>query len=98
MSCNSTVTDKIAVVRMEEGYMRLTLEYDYPSYKTEICKFIGESEKKLDIYPEVIHRRDSSKKCFTSVEFSGDDYACSRSCGVFIDNLVNGLGIECISD
>jgi len=98
MSYNSIVTDKTAVVRMEEGYMRLILEYDYSSYKTEICKLIDESEKNLDIYPEVIHRRDSSKKCFTSIEFSGDDYACSRSCGVFIENIVNGLGIECLSD
>jgi hypothetical protein len=86
-----------AVVRMEEGYMRLTLEYDYPNFKTEICKYVGEAENKFEIYPEVIHRRDNKKKCFTSIEFSGDDYICSRSCGDFIETVVSGLGIESCS-
>jgi len=85
---------RTAIVRMEEGYMRLTLEYDNPSLKTEICKYVGEAEKDLEIYPEVLHRRDSEKKCFTSIEFSGDDYICSRACGDFIEIVVAGLGIE----
>ena len=90
---------KVAIVRMEEGYMRLTLEYDHPSLKTEICKFVGEAEKNLEIYPEVLHRRDSEKRCFTSIEFSGDDYTCNRSCGEFIETIVGGLGIEtCTQD
>ncbi|NEW60006.1 hypothetical protein GSY74_01805 [Sulfurovum sp. bin170] len=88
-----------AVVRMEEGYMRLTLEYDDPTFKTDICKYVGEAEKDLEIYPEVLHRRDNPKKWFTSIEFSGDDYICSRSCGDFIEMVVSGLGIKkCISD
>jgi hypothetical protein len=92
------VVEKMAVVRMEEGYMRLTLEYNSPTFKTEICKYIGEAEKNLDIYPEVLHRRDSTKKCFTSVEFSGEDYTCSRSCGDFIESVVAGLGIKKIEN
>ena len=86
-----------AIVRMEEGYMRLTLEYDHPSLKTSICKFVGIAEANLEIYPEVIHRRDSEKKCFTSIEFSGDDYTCNRACGDFIETVVDGLGIETCS-
>ena len=90
---------RTAIVRMEEGYMRLTLEYVDPTFKTEICKNIGEAEKSLDIYPEVLHRRDDQKKCFTSVEFSGDEYICSRTCGEFIERVVAGLGIEeCVTD
>ena len=85
---------RVAIVRMEEGYMRLTLEYDHPSFKTEICKYVGKAEKNFEIYPEVIHRRDSEKRCFTSIEFSGDDYICSRSCGDFIETVVGGIGIE----
>jgi len=89
----------IAVLRMEEGYMRLTLEYTHPKFKTEICKHIAELENSLNIYPEVLHRQDSDKKCFTSVEFSGDEYTCSRTCGEFIENIINGLKIkECIND
>ena len=91
--------DVTAIVRMEEGYMRLTLEYTDPSFKTEICKNIGNAEKSLDIYPEVLHRRDNQKKWFTSVEFSGDEYTCNRTCGEFIESIVHGLGIkECVSD
>jgi hypothetical protein len=89
MSCKRT-----AVVRMEEGYMRLTIEYDDPKYKTEICKDIAGLEQKLDIYPEVIHRRDNPKKWFCSVEFSGDEYICDRTCGEFIETLIHDLGIE----
>ena len=93
------VDDVTAIVRMEEGYMRLTLEYGHPSFKTEICKYIGQAESDFEIYPEVIHRRDNEKKCFTSVEFSGDDYMCTRSCGDFIESVVAGLGIkECVID
>ena len=89
----------IAVLRMEEGYMRLTLEYTHPKFKTEICKHIAALENSLNIYPEVLHRQDSDKKCFTSVEFSGDEYTCSRTCGEFIENIINGLKIkECIND
>ncbi|SFV63559.1 hypothetical protein MNB_SV-12-401 [hydrothermal vent metagenome] len=88
-----------AIVRMEEGYMRLTLEYNDPTFKTKICKYVGEAEKSLEVYPEVLHRRDSAKKCFTSIEFSGDEYICSRSCGDFIETVVSGLGIkQCITD
>ncbi|MCH9741337.1 MAG: hypothetical protein K0U38_10955 [Epsilonproteobacteria bacterium] len=94
------MSDKIAaMVRMEEGYMRLTIEYDNPSFKTEICKNIAAMEQKLDIYPEVIHRRDSEKKWFCSAEFSGDDYICSRTCGEFIEGLLCNLNIkECVTD
>jgi len=89
------MTDNVtAIVRMEEGYMRLTLEYMNPIFKTEICKSIAGVEQSLNIYPEVLHRYDGQKKCFTSVEFSGDDYTCDRTCGKFIDELVHRLGIK----
>jgi len=91
--------DTTAIVRMEEGYMRLTLEYMNPVFEREICKNISETERKLDIYPEVLHRRDNQKKRFTSIEFSGDEYTCNRTCGEFIENVVHGLGIrECVTD
>jgi hypothetical protein len=83
-----------AIVRMEEGYMRLTLEYINPEFKIEICKKIAKIEMDLKIYPEVIHRRDSDEKCFTSIEFSGDDYTCDRTCGEFIEKIVTELGIK----
>ena len=90
---------RTAVVRMEEGYMRATIQYNDTEYKSEICKVIAHLEKKLDLYPEVIHRRDNQKKGFCSVEFSGDEYICSRSCGEFIEELISELEIEeCVAD
>ena len=89
------MTDNVvAIVRMEEGYMRLTLEYINPMFKTEICKSIAKVEKNLKMYPEVLHRYDGQKKSFTSVEFSGDDYTCDRTCGKFIDEVVHELDIK----
>jgi hypothetical protein len=88
-----------AIVRMEEGYMRLTLEYKSPEFKMEVCKNIAELEADLKIYPEVLHRRDSDEKSFTSVEFSGEDYTCDRTCGEFIDKVIRKFGIkQCIND
>jgi len=87
------LVEKTAIVRMEEGYMRLTLQYMDPTFKTDICKNIGELEGNLDIYPEVLHRRDNEKKWFTSIEFSGEDYICSRTCGVFIEEVIERLGL-----
>ncbi|HHB94176.1 MAG TPA: hypothetical protein ENK88_03435 [Campylobacterales bacterium] len=94
MACTKT-----AVVRMEEGYMRLTIQYNDPTYKSEICKDIAGLEQKLDIYPEVIYRKDSVDKWSCSIEFSGDEYICSRTCGEFIETLIHDLGInECERD
>lgn len=93
------MSQQTATVRMEEGYMRVTIQYDDPSYKSEICKAITELEKDLDIYPEVLHRRDSAKQGFSTVEFSGDDYICSRTCGEFVEGLLKKLDIkECVAD
>ena len=93
------LNETTAIVRMEEGYMRMTIQYEELSYKSEICKVISALEQKLDIYPEVIHRRDHEKKGFCSVEFSGEDYICSRTCGEFVEALISELDIkECITD
>jgi hypothetical protein len=85
---------KTAMVRMEESYMRLIIEYDNPSYKSEICKNIANLEQELDIHPEVIYRKGDEKRSFCSVEFSGDDYICSRTCGEFIERLLSNLNIQ----
>ena len=88
-----------AVIRMEEGYMQVTIRYDNPKYKSEICRTITHIEEKMNLYTEIIHRRDNQKKGFCTVEFSGDEYTCNRSCGEFIENLILKLGIEeCITN
>jgi len=74
--------------------MRLTLAYEDPTFKTDICQNIALLEGDLGIYPEVIHRRDNAKQFFTSIEFSGDEYTCSRTCGSFIEGLIKGLELQ----
>ncbi|MEA3490393.1 MAG: hypothetical protein U9R27_00670 [Campylobacterota bacterium] len=86
--------EKTACVRMEEGYMRVTVNYTGSSSRSEICDTIGEIEKELDVAPEVIHRRDGEDSGFFSVEFSGEDYICSRTCGEFVELLIKRLNID----
>jgi len=86
--------DKEASVLMEEGYMRVSIEYTQPDCRAIICDTIGEVEKDMDVYPEVIHRRVGEDSGTFSVEFSGDDYICSRTSGKFIENLLAKLEIS----
>ena len=86
--------EKNAILRMEENYMRLTIEYSDPNYKNEICKNITLLENNLKVYPEVIHRKDREDDFFTSIEFSGDTYICDRTCGEFLEGLLEKLNIK----
>jgi hypothetical protein len=86
--------DKEAVVLMEEGYMRIHIEYTNPESRTLICDKIGEVEMEMDVHPEVIHRRLGKEGGTFSVEFSGDTYICSRTSGEFIEKVLDRLHIE----
>ena len=86
-----------ASVRMEEGYMRAIIEYTKPECRSMICDLIGEVEKELDIFPEVMHKRKDATSGTFSVEFSGsEDYVCSRTGGEFIETVLKKLELtEC---
>jgi len=86
--------EKRAILRMEENYMRLTIEYFNPEYKSKICENIAKLENELKMYPEVIHRKEKNDDFFTSVEFFGDDYICDRTCGEFMERLLTNLNIK----
>ncbi|MEA1891924.1 MAG: hypothetical protein U9N33_04345 [Campylobacterota bacterium] len=83
-----------ASVKMEEGYMRISIEYTDPSSRSMICDTIGEVEIELDMRPEVFHRRLEDSKGVFGVEFSGEDYVCQRSSGEFIELLLKKLNIS----
>ena len=85
--------NRCATVKMEEGYMRVSIEYTEPTCRSIICDTIGEVEKELDVYPEVIHRRVGKESGTFSVEFSGEDYICTRTSGEFIEKLLAKLDI-----
>ncbi len=85
--------NRCANVKMEEGYMRVVVEYTEPECRALICDTIGEVERELDVYPEVLHRRQGSTSGTFSVEFSGEDYVCTRTSGEFIEILLKKLEI-----
>jgi hypothetical protein len=86
--------DKCASVKMEEGYMRMTIEYTDPSSRSVICDEIGKVEEEMNVYPEVIHRRISETSGTFSVEFSGEEYVCQRTSGEFIEAILKNLNIK----
>ena len=84
-----------ASVKMEEGYMRVTIEYTESSCRTEICDTINDVEKELEVFPEVIHRRLEGDAGTFSVEFGGcEGYNEQRDSGTFIETLLEKLKIK----
>jgi len=86
--------DKCATVKMEEGYMRMAIEYTDPSSRSVICDEIGHVEEEMGLYPEVIHRRINETSGTFSVEFSGEEYVCQRTSGEFIEAILKKLNIK----
>ncbi len=88
------VNNRSASVKMEEGYMRLTIQYSEIEDRPKICDMIGEVENALDLFPEVVHRRKDNTSGSFSVEFGGsDNYVCTRECGNFVEVLLKKLNI-----
>lgn len=83
-----------ASVMMEEGYIRIRIEYTNPESRSLICDTIGEVELELDVQPEVLHRRLGETGGTFSVEFSGETYISTRISGEFIDTLLKKLDIQ----
>lgn len=88
------LTNKCANVRMEEGYMRITIEYIDSECRSVICDTIGAVERELDLYPEVIHKRQGEASGVFSIEFRGsEEYVCTRAPGEFAELLLQKLEI-----
>ncbi len=88
------INNRSASVKMEEGYMRVTVQYSEAGDRSIICDTIGDVEKELDLFPEVIHRRKDETSGSFSVEFGGsEDYLCTRTCGKFVEILLKKLDI-----
>jgi len=86
--------DKCAIVKMEEGYMRITIEYTDPSSRSVICDEIDNVEREMNVHPEVIHRRLSDTSGTFSIEFSGEEYVCQRTSGEFAEAVLKRLNIK----
>ena len=86
--------DKCATIKMEEGYMRMTVEYTELSSRSIICDKIGEVEQEMKVFPEVIHRRLTDSTGAFNIEFSGEEYVCQRTAGEFAENVLKKLDIK----
>ncbi len=84
--------DMCADVKMEEGYMRMSIEFNNDISRDKISDVISEVEKEMKIYPSVI-RRNIDEHCGNfSVEFESD--GCHREAGDFCEAVMHKLGIN----
>ena len=88
------IFNRHAKVVMEDEYMRLSIEYTNPKSRLIICDAVSEIEKDVNVYPKVIHRRLENDSGAFSIEFSGEDYICTRTAGEFIERVLKDLDIE----
>ncbi len=86
-------SNRKATVRMEEGYMSLSIDYTDKSDRAVICDAIGDVEHELDVYPEVNHKRNENGGTF-NVEFSEEVYIHSRVPGEFVEKVLHKLDIH----
>ena len=83
--------DMCADVKMEEGYMRMSVEYNNEQSKKKIQEAIGKIEKQMQLFPSVIRRAISDTAGNFSVEF--DTEGIPRDAGDFCESLLHELGI-----
>jgi len=88
------IFNRHAKVHMEEGYMRLSVEYTNPKSRLIICDTVDRIEKDMDVHPDVIHRRIGDENGSFSIEFDGNNYLSPRVAGEFIDRVLKDLNIE----
>ena len=84
--------DMCADVKMEEGYMRMSVEYNNEISKKKIQEAIGAVEKKMQLFPSVIRRAIDDTSGNFSIEFGYD--SCQRDAGDFCEALMKELGIK----
>jgi hypothetical protein len=83
--------DMCADVKMEEGYMRMSIEYNNDTSKNNIQEAIAKVEKELECFPSVIRRAIDEKAGNFSIEFGFD--SCQRTSGEFCEAVMKELGI-----
>ena len=84
--------DMCAEVRMEEGYMRMSIEYNNDDSRVTIQNAIAAVEKETQLFPSVIRRAISEHAGNISVEF--DVEWVQRDAGDFCEAVLKKLGID----
>ena len=83
--------DMCADVKMEEGYMRMSVEFNNDSSRNKIQDAISQIEKEMKLYPSVIRRNIDDHAGNFSIEFGEDGMA--RDAGVFCEKVMKLLKI-----
>jgi len=81
-----------ADVKMEESYMRMSIEYNNDDSRKKIQDAIIKVEKETGIYPTVLRRAISEHCGNISVEF--DTEGVDREAGDFCEDVLKTLGID----
>ncbi|MCK5294930.1 MAG: hypothetical protein KAJ49_09775, partial [Arcobacteraceae bacterium] len=84
--------DMCADVKMEEGYMRMSIEFNNDESRNKIQNAISNVEKEMKLYPSIIRRNIDEHAGNVSVEF-GDD-GLPRDDGDFCEKVMKQLGIS----
>ena len=87
-----TTRDMCADVKMEEGYMRMSIEYNNDASKLKIQDAIAKTEKDMGLYPSVIRRAISEEAGNFSIEFGTE--GIPRDAGDFCEAVMNELGLS----
>jgi hypothetical protein len=85
--------DMCANVMMEEGYMRMSVEYSCEESKVKIQQAIANAEKELKLFPSVIRRAINDNAGNFSIEF-GNEEGLPRDHGDFFDAVMKELDIN----
>ena len=84
--------DMCADIKMEEGYMRMSIEYNNENSKKAIEQAISEAEKEMELFPDVTRRAIDIHSGNFSVEFGVE--GIPRDAGDFCELVLKKLHID----
>jgi len=84
--------DMCADVKMEEGYMRMSIEYNNHDSENKILDAITLVQQKMDLNPDITKRVISDSSGNVSVEFGTE--GIPRDAGDFCEAVLHELGID----
>ena len=86
--------DMCADMKMEEGYMRMSIEYNNEHSRQKIQEAIAKIENQMQVYPSVIRKAIAENIGNFSLEFDTDNV--TREGGSFCKAVMKELNIsEC---
>ena len=81
-----------AVVRMEEMYKSLTIEYGNLEYKKQVEDIIDEAKEKFEMDPSIVEKQINDIAGNVAIEFMDEED--SRDAGDFFEYVTKRLGID----